>query len=609
MQFLVPPVPPVLDPQMATCVLDGRIHVAISKLFLSSGELRSVTNAAALLDYLQALGSAVPIPKALISNHLKERLNLQSFKTSGNGGHMPSIPRDVVVGILLVWLWVQHKDSFQRAFAKSGRIDVDPECKWLIQAAVDAGSRALMTELSEALQHGGPLAAAMAAARSKGGSGSAKASGSDSEKQAAASVTVDTRVALIVSEALMTELCIDEEVDAVIPIYEDLVQLLDEARMNALKAKCRERVLLAALVSQRATMSEAFAHAYVSSLVRAGEALGHGDLFELVQDEGTSTSTMIPYDIFSDESGAWEDPCRPVMGYTASLTGEDLVRRAHARGMILKSLKKMQDRSTIKGGTPDSGPYTERPQGQSTSGASSDRAHQRTPSGAIRRKASFSLSDHHVQAGTGSSRATSINQYNPQHISTPLFWDGMSIDNLPYGKHAHLSRPRALSISSLVAGKDDAKDGRKRGRASSIAPSQPVVVEAPLDGDDGRMRRSTEAVDWADVAKVFQSVNLETSRKRSSKSHSPAYHQPRTPQGRTIFAPFCNRIDETQIVGGESESEEEDLSDEAIIERHDIVLAQMKEKLDTFMEGRTTAGQRARQRAQARAAEKAAFGE
>jgi hypothetical protein len=541
-----------------------------------------------------------------VSNPLKERLNLHSFKTSGNGGHMPSIPRDIVVGIILVWLWVQHKDSFQRAFAKSGRIDVDPECKWLIQAAVDAGSRALMTELSDALQNGGPFASAISSARNKGGSGSAKASGSDLEKQATASVIVDTRVALIVSEALMTELCIDEEVDAVIPIYDDLVQLLDEARTNALKAKCRERVLLAAIVSQRATMSESFAHAYVSSMVRAGEALGHGDLFELVQDEATATATMIPYDIFSDESGAWEDPCRPVAGYTSNSTGEDLVRRAHARGMILKSLKKMQDRSNIKGGTPDSGPYMERSQSQSTSGG--EKAAHRTPSGS-RRKASFSITDSHVQAGTGSGRATSINQYNPQHVSTPLFWDGTSIENLPYGKHPYLSRPRVLSISSQLMGKDDAKDGRKkgRGRGSPNVSSQPVVEEKPLDG---RICRSTEAVDWADVAKVFQSVNLAgTGRKRSKSIALPAHPPPRNPQGKTIFAPFCNRIDDSQIAGGESEAEDEDLSDEAILARHDVVLAQMKERLDKFMEGRTTAGQRARQRAQARAAEKSNVGE
>ena len=36
-----------------------------------------------------------------------------------------------------------HQSSFEKAFTKSGRIDVDPECKWLINAAIDAAMKAL----------------------------------------------------------------------------------------------------------------------------------------------------------------------------------------------------------------------------------------------------------------------------------------------------------------------------------------------------------------------------------------------------------------------------------------------------------------------------------
>jgi len=56
-------------------------------------------------------------------------------------------------------------------------------------------------------------------------------------------------------------------------------------------------------------------------------------------------------------------------------------------------------------------------------------------------------------------------------------------------------------------------------------------------------------------------------------------------------------------------SDEEDLSDEAILARHEVVLNKMKERLDKFMQGRTTAGQRARQRAKQRAAEKVTVSE
>jgi len=46
-----------------------------------------------------------------------------------------------------VWLWNYHEDEFQVAFTKSGRIDVDPTCKWLVQAAVDASIRALTAHI------------------------------------------------------------------------------------------------------------------------------------------------------------------------------------------------------------------------------------------------------------------------------------------------------------------------------------------------------------------------------------------------------------------------------------------------------------------------------
>lgn len=86
-------------------------------------------------------------------------------------------------------------------------------------------------------------------------------------------------------------------------------------------AKTRERVLLATLIARSGTMSEQFSHAYVSAMVRAGEALGHHELFEHVHDADLMASTMLPYDIYSDDSGAWEDTCRPKGGFTVGLTG------------------------------------------------------------------------------------------------------------------------------------------------------------------------------------------------------------------------------------------------------------------------------------------------
>jgi hypothetical protein len=376
-------------------------------------------------------------------------------------------------------------------------------------------------------------------------------------------------------------------------------------RELALKAKCIERVFLAAIIAQRATMSETFADAYVSSMVRAGEALGHGELFEMVQDEETSTSTMMPYDIFSDETRAWEDPCRPAHGFTLNLSGEDLVRRAHARAMIIKSLKKMQDRNRIKGGTSDAGPYTERNhlQGHTLIEA---KALQRTQIGSLKRRASSSLPEQPARVWTGSGQTTSIHQHNPHHVSAPLIWDTISIENLPYGQHSHAYKPCALSLSSPELLKGEATDNDQKVRSVYSAVRSSLQGDATSSGTF--LQRSTEEVDWADVAKAFVTVDLAEgsipSRRRTSKASSPGHQQARNRLSTTIFAPFCNRVDDSLVVNGESDSGDEDLADETILRRHQVVLDSMKERLDKFMEGRTTAGQRARQRAQARAAEK-----
>ena len=60
-----------------------------------------------------------------------------------------------MIAVILVWLWNYHEDDFQRAFAKSGRIDVDPTCKWLVHAAVDASVRALTLYITESGMTGG----------------------------------------------------------------------------------------------------------------------------------------------------------------------------------------------------------------------------------------------------------------------------------------------------------------------------------------------------------------------------------------------------------------------------------------------------------------------
>ena len=118
-----------------------------------------------------------------------------------------------MIAAILVWLWAQNKRSFQRAFAKSGRIDVDPECKWLIHTAVDASVRALMLDIADAVSRGGSMASALGAGRNKGPTSSSKTGGqvsSEADRQSGSSTFVDVHVASIVSQALMAQFCIDE---------------------------------------------------------------------------------------------------------------------------------------------------------------------------------------------------------------------------------------------------------------------------------------------------------------------------------------------------------------------------------------------------------------
>ena len=392
--------------------------------------------------------------------------------------------------------------------------------------------------------------------------------------------------------------------DTALPVFDDLVELLDEARLCALRSRCSERCLLAALFARSATMSESFSHSYVASMVRAGEALGHGELFELVQDEKTLTSTLIPYDIFSDENGAWEDPCRLPNGFTPNLTGEDLLKRAHARAMIQKSLRKMQDRNNIRGGTTDSGPYAEpapplSPSG-STASAITGRCMQRTPSVSLKKRSSFTFSGDATHPGSGFAPAKSMAQYNPHHTSSPLVWDSCVVENSPYGKHVIGTRPRAFSLTKIMSSRGDRSETSDKG-SSRAADSIDLPTSSKGQFDSNVPQRSTDEVKWVDVAKIFESVNLEdcSSLKRSKKM---GHIQPNYLALKKIIAPFCRKIDLSIPETEEDKSDFiEDLSDEHILFRHQEILEVMKAKLDKAMENRPlTAQQRARNRAEAR---------
>jgi hypothetical protein len=604
MQFFVPPAPPSIGSEVAGLVLSANCHEAVD-IVESNG---TPAHGAALIEHLISVGTAVPIPKALVANPLKDRLSTGGVgaKNATNNG-MHALTRDVVVATVLIWLWKYHEECFQRAFAKSGRIDVDPECKWIIHAAVDTSVRSLNLEATDPAVRGtSPLAAALAAHRSKGHAGQ---KGGEVERSQS-STKLDMLTASIVSKALMAGSSVDEQMvsslilkgysfvqeithqlalhksqDSIIPHFHDLVQYLDECRKCALHSKSQERALLAALISRKATMSLPFSHAYVSSMVRAGEALGHGELFEVVQNEEVLVSTMIPYDVFTDESGAWEDPCRPPEGYTSGLTGDDLMRRAHARAMIQKSLKKLQDRHNIKGGTPTTGPYTDPPNSQSGFGNISDSSSKSvspnasTPRGWLKRQRT-SFSEPPVQPGTGSATATSWSLYDPRHYSAPLIWKADDVENSPYGRHSKSTRPRSLSLSQVGIKQSASRStkGKLGGRSMSVASYDTDELEKDSSGD----LRSTREIAWTEIAGIFQPVNLPGESKAQKEKEETAC----TPETRQIFAPFVRTVESFPVASEEESDEEEDLSDNAVLARHQIVLDGMKEKLSAILESR-----------------------
>ncbi len=372
--------------------------------------------------------------------------------------------------------------------------------------------------------------------------------------------------------------------------FDALVDYLDELRMSSLRIRSQERALLASLVSRRSRMSEAFSHTYTSSMVRAGEALGYDDLGEIVQDESTKSSSLLPFDILSDMSREWEDPCRPAGGFVPGLDSDELFKRAHARAMIQKSLKKLQDRHLIKGGTGNAGPYADiqpSDQGKLTikaangvSSFSPPKSSPRATSSASKRKASISS----LNEGSG------LSLFHPNHYSTPFIWDTDKEENTPYGRTSQLSE--TSMIQHLL----------KRPRLGSSTGEVNVdSVERVTTVDDDvtlETNRSTHEIEWSQVAKMFRPVLVQ---ERSSSRVGDHHHSVAVPAGSTIIAPFCRKLSnindaiDPESASGEmlssksdgdkndSESEDDDLDDEKILQSHQEVLDHIREKFDAMM--------------------------
>ena len=334
-------------------------------------------------------------------------------------------------------------------------------------------------------------------------------------------------------------------------------------------------------------MSEAFSHSYTSAMVRAGAVFGYEMLCRIVKDDTTRTSTLLPFDVVSDISGAWEDPCKETDCETFNLVGEELIRRAHARALLQKSLRKLQDRFGILGGTTDEGPYGESSITRGTPlmkrAASISLPVKATvpvlnrSSSFLKRKSSFcSTSD--VTAGLNPAVSSIANS---SCYSSPYFIDMDEIENKPYGRYGSDESSRSPCDIRLL-------NPTKRARLESH-PSNLI------------MTRSTYEIEWTDIANLFQTIS-------SVNNSVGKLSLPRTlsntsdmmiSAGNTIFAPFCSKLEAGDVVNLENNQEsdsEEDISDSRLLKSHQIVLDKMKEKLDAIMAIRRKYHDRSRKR-------------
>ena len=201
LQFFVPPTPPEISSQTATKILAGKFHET-----LKSMQGVSTPEGSQLVSFVISVGTAVPIPKAMVMQRIKDRLNNALVKINPAIG-IPVSSREVIAAVIMLWLWRNNETSFQKAFAKRGRIDVDSECKWCVDAAVNKAVSALLDQLSEesSSRTVGPLTSALIAHKNK------SSMGKDTESLKASALKIDLLAASLASRSLDMTLTLNEE--------------------------------------------------------------------------------------------------------------------------------------------------------------------------------------------------------------------------------------------------------------------------------------------------------------------------------------------------------------------------------------------------------------
>ena len=531
-----PPSPPKqLPKQIANLALCGKFHRAMEAASKGGDEIETL-----LVAFVLSLGQAVPKLKSYITEMLAKKLDMSDKRThvgilAGNSKFASDV-KEMIIVIVSMWMCVEQRDFVNNIIStENGSSKKYPELEWLIVTAIGESLSAIAPFLNHL----------------------SSASHGEQMKQ----------VVLIVGKTLGSEVFLSTRQIASFSMMDELIKLVDSLRSDALKGKTRERVLLAALISRSSNMTEAFSNAYVSSIVRAGEALTHEDVCEIVQDTDVKASTMLPFDYFQDNAGVWEEPCRPEQGYHVGLSGIEMKREAHARSLLRKSMKRLQDQLGLKGGILDGGPYY--PVAPVVTSAPS------TPTGSSLMR---SLSGFAKQKSS-SDYAPPDAAFNPGHFVPPMNWNTNDVSNLPYGQYS--LEPMQFSSVGDVLTEDESKDYY-------------MVNEETVDVPLAQKFRSTHEVKWEDVANMF--LHGGNSRQIDINSILSAEQGPLGADDQSgkkkIYAPFVQPFDVSSIEAkvqnpeDSDDDEDEDISDETIIKAHQEVLNEMKLKLDAALEKR-----------------------
>jgi len=165
------------------------------------------------------------------------------------------------------------------------------------------------------------------------------------------------------------------------------------------------------------------------------------------------------------------------------------------------------------------------------------------------------------------------------HHCDPLILDDTCFGDTPYGNHDYNVSTKSRLPARENCVNNDVTEIDCVTSANGDAPS------------DFILHRSTCPIDWIDVSSKFQSVTVNEHNQSAPESRSEKLGSSFTKNKSIIFSPLVQIVDENQLnTSDDNESDslvsEEDLSDDAVLIRHQAALDKMRAKIDRLMEAR-----------------------